>query len=462
MANISNVAARDVESLVHPFTNLARHRANGPLMLDHAKGIYVFDDKGHRYIDGLSGLWCMALGSGNEELVEAAMTQMRKLPFSSMFSSKSHEPAVELAEKLKEILPWPTSKVLYSSGGSDANDTQVKLTWYYNNARGKSAKKKIISRVRAYHGTTVAAGSLTSLPHAQADFDLPIGNVLYASCPDYYHTAADGETEEQFSDRLASELDDLIQKEGPDTVAAFIAEPVMGAGGVVIPPQSYFPKINRILGAYDVRIISDEVICGFGRTGNWFGAETVEMEPTSITMAKAITAGYFPLGAITIEQNLYEAMIAQSEKIGVFGHGYTYTGHPVGCAIAIKAIEIYKRDDMLGKVRRLAPIFADRIRRLTERRFIHNGRSVGLLGAFEFVADKERRRAFPQKSGVGTYCSNECQKLGFLTRFLDNTGALCPPLTISEAELHEMFDIIEAAIELTEAWIEKNALQNLQ
>lgn len=461
MTKVSNVAARDIESLVHPFTNLSQHRASGPLMLDHAKGIYIFDDQGRRYIDGLSGLWCMALGYGNEELVEAAVEQMRKLPFSSMFSSKSHEPAIELAEKLKEISPIPVSKVLYSSGGSDANDMQVKLTWYYNNARGKRSKKKIISRLRAYHGITVASGSLTGLPHAQTDFDLPIGQILRVSCPDYYHAAIVGETEEQFSDRLATELDELIQREGPETVAAFIAEPIMGAGGVVIPPGTYFPKINKVLAAYDVRVISDEVICGFGRTGNWFGAQTVEMEPTSLTVAKAITAGFFPLGAITIEQSLYEAMVAQSERIGVFGHGYTYTGHPVGCAIAIKALEIYQRDDILGKVRRLAPLFAGRIGRLTERRFVHNGRSVGLLGAFELVANKERRRPFPQKAGVGTYCLSQCQQLGFMTRFMGDTGALCPPLTISEAEVHEMFDIIEVAIERTEAWIEKNDLHNL-
>ena len=343
----TNMGVRDIEALVHPFTNLKRHRDTGPTILDHGQGIHLFDDRGQKYIDGLAGLWCTSLGFGNEELIEAAASQMRKLPFSSMFTGKSHEPAIELAEKLKEIAPGSPSKVLFSSGGSDANDMQVKLTWYYNNARGMPQKKKIISRMRAYHGITVASGSLTGLPAIHTDFDLPIKNVVYTSCPDFYRGAAEGETEDQFTDRMASELEALIQKERPDTVAAFIAEPVMGAGGVVIPPKSYFPKINKVLAAHDVRIISDEVICGFGRTGEWFGAQSLGFQPSSISVAKAITSGYFPLGAITIEEPLYQAMLSESEKIGVFGHGFTYTGHPVGCAIALKTIEIYQRERVL-------------------------------------------------------------------------------------------------------------------
>jgi 4-aminobutyrate--pyruvate transaminase len=462
MARPSNAAARDIESLVHPFTNLAQHRSQGPLVMERAKGVYVFDDKGNQYIDGLSGLWCMALGFGNEELVEAAANQMRKLPFASMFSGKSHEPAIELAEKLREISSRPTSKVLFSSGGSDANDMQVKLTWYYNNARGLPNKKKIISRLRSYHGITVASGSLTGLPHAHKDFDLPIGNIIYTECPDYFHYATKGETEEEFSTRLATELRNLIEKEGPDTVAAFIAEPIMGAGGVVMPPKSYFAKVNHVLAQFDVRFIADEVICGFGRTGKWFGSEAFGMNSTSLTMAKAITAGYFPLGAITIEQSVYDAMLAQSEKIGVFGHGYTYTGHPVGCAIGLKAIEIYERDKMLARVNRLAPVFADRILQLTKNRFVGNGRSTGLIGAIEFLADKDAKRKFSQKASVGAYCSAQCQELGFITRFIGDTGALCPPLVISEPELHEMFDRLDAAIKRTEAWIEKSGLQSAE
>lgn len=459
MAKPSNMAARDIETLVHPFTHLGRHRTVGPLILDHGEGIYLVDDKGKRYIDGLAGLWCTALGFGNEELIEAASAQMRKLPFSSMFTSKSHEPAIELAEKLKELAPCPTSKVLFSSGGSDANDMQVKLTWYYNNARGKPKKKKIISRLRAYHGITVASGSLTGLPPVHADFDLPLGNIFHTSCPDYYRYAVAGEDEDAFCERMAHDLDELIQREGPDTVAAFIAEPIMGAGGVVIPPQAYFPKITEVLSAYDIRVISDEVICGFGRTGHWFGAESLKMKPTSITMAKAITSGYFPLGAMTIEDDLYQAMVAQSEKIGVFAHGYTYTAHPVGCAVALKAIEIYQRDHILERVRRLAPVFAERVALLSQHPLVGSSRALGLIGGLELIADKRTKRQFDSKTAVGAYCLVECQNRGLITRAIVDTIAICPPLIISEAELHALFDILDAAIESTEAWVTKQGLR---
>ena len=455
----TNMGVRDIESLVHPFTNLKRHREIGPTILDRGQGIHLFDDRGQKYIDGLAGLWCMSLGFGNEELIEAAASQMRKLPFSSMFTHKSHEPAIELAEKLKELAPGSPSKVLFSSGGSDANDMQVKLTWYYNNARGMPQKKKIISRMRAYHGITVASGSLTGLPPVHTDFDLPIKNVVYTSCPDFYRGAAEGETEEQFTDRMARDLEELIQKEGPDTVAAFIAEPVMGAGGVVIPPQSYFPKINKVLAAHDVRFISDEVICGFGRTGEWFGAQALGMQPTSISVAKAITSGYFPLGAITIEEPLYQAMLAESEKIGVFGHGFTYTGHPVGCAVALKTIEIYQRERILDRVRALAPVFAERMRRLAEYELVGNTRSLGLIGGVELVADRKARRLFEPKKGVGAYCLNECHKLGLITRAIGDTVAVCPPFIITEAQLNELFDMLEQAVKNTEEWVTSKSLR---
>lgn len=455
----TNMGVRDIESLVHPFTNLKRHRETGPTILDRGQGIHLFDDRGQKYIDGLAGLWCTSLGFGNEELIEAAASQMRKLPFSSMFTGKSHEPAIELAEKLKEIAPGSPSKVLFSSGGSDANDMQVKLTWYYNNARGLPQKKKIISRMRAYHGITVASGSLTGLPAIHTDFDLPIKNVVYTSCPDFYRGAAEGETEEQFTDRMARDLEELIQKEGPDTVAAFIAEPVMGAGGVVIPPKSYFPKINKVLAAYDVRFISDEVICGFGRTGEWFGAQSLGMQPTSISVAKAITSGYFPLGAITIEEPLYQAMLSESEKIGVFGHGFTYTGHPVGCAIALKTIEIYQRERILDRIRALAPVFAERMRRLAQHELVGNTRSIGLIGGVELVADRKEKRLFDPKQGVGAYCLNECQKLGLITRAIGDTIAVCPPLIITEAQLNELFDMLEQAVKNTEAWVGSKSLR---
>ena len=460
MNRLSNMAARDVETLLHPFTHLQLHRSTGPLIIDHGKGIYLYDSTGKPYFDALAGLWCTSLGFGNEELIDAITQQLHKLPFASLFQGKSHDLAIELAEKLKELAPCPTSKVLFSSGGSDANDMQVKMTWYYNNARGLPKKKKIISRLRGYHGITVASGSLTGLPPVHADFDLPFPNVLHTTCPDYYRYSRDGESEDEFCARMAQDLDEMIQREGPETIAGFIAEPVMGAGGLVIPPKNYFPKINEVLSAYDVRFISDEVICGFGRTGNWFGAQSLGMKPTTITMAKAITASYFPLGAITIEDDLYQAMVRQSEKIGVFAHGYTYTGHPVGCAAALKTIEIYKRDKIIEHVQKVAPVFAERIRQLEDHPLVGNTRSIGLLGGVELVADKKTRRLFDPKQSVGVNCVANLHHHGVINRAVGgDVIAFCPPLIVTAQEINAIFDIMEKALDETEAWVHQNDLR---
>ena len=310
MKTLTNAQVRDIEVLLHPATNLATHRQTGPLVLERGEGVYVWDTTGKRYIEGLAGLWCTALGYGNQELVEAAREQMSRLPFTHLFGGRSHEPAIELAEKLKELSPAPTSKVFFTSSGSEANDTQIKLAWYYNNARGKPKKKKIIGRMRGYHGVTIASASLTGLPIFHADFDLPMARVVHADCPHHYRGGEPGETEEDFATRMADNLDALIQREDPETVAAFIAEPVQGAGGVIVPPKTYFEKVQPVLDRYDIRLIADEVICGFGRTGNWFGSQTFKMTPDSISVAKAITSAYVPLGAVTVSEPVYQALVS--------------------------------------------------------------------------------------------------------------------------------------------------------
>ena len=459
MPPLSNMAVRDIETVVHPYTNLARHREVGPLILNEGKGIYLYDDKGKRYIEGLAGLWCTALGYGNEELVEAAATAMRKLSYTNVFAGKSHDAAIELSEKLKELAPCPASKVLFGCSGSEANDMQIKLTWYYNNARGRPRKKKIISRNRAYHGVTVATASLTGLPWVHADFDLPIAGILHTSCPHYYRFGEAGESEEAFADRMARDLEDLIEREGPDTIAAFIAEPIMGAGGVIVPPKSYFPKINEVLAKYDVRFIGDEVICGFGRTGNWFGTQTMGMAVNSISMAKAITSAYFPMGAITIEEELYQAMLDESRKLGTFGHGFTYTAHPVGCAVALKTIEIYERIRIIDHVRKVAPVFEGRIRRLGGHPLVGDARAVGLIGALELVADKDTRRAFGPKQGIGAACADTLQELGLIVRPMADSVAFCPPLIITADEIDEMFDIVEAGLDRMEERVHNENLR---
>ena len=401
---LSNCATRDVETLIHPYTQLARFRETGPLILERGEGVWVFDADGKPYLEGMAGLWCTALGYSNAELVEAAREQMARLPFTHLFSGRSHDPAIELAERLKELAPVPVSKVFFCCSGSEANDTQVKLVWYMNNALGRPRKKKIIAQQRGYHGVTVASASLTGLPANHADFDLPIPNILHAPCPHHYRFAETEESEEDFSARLAADLDALILREGPDTVAAFIAEPVMGAGGAITPPAGYFPAIQAVLDRHDVLFIADEVICGFGRLGTWFGAETMAMRPDTISFAKAVTSGYLPLGGVMIPEAMYQAMLDESHKVGTFGHGFTYSGHPVSCAVGVKALEIYRRERILEAVQAKAPQFQGRLAALAEHPLIGEARGIGLIGGLEIVADKAAKRSYDAKHAVAAAC----------------------------------------------------------
>jgi 4-aminobutyrate--pyruvate transaminase len=456
---LPNIAARDVETLLHPYTQLEAFRGAGPLLIDHAKGVYVYDAAGKEYIEGMSGLWCTALGYGNEELVEAASTQMRKLSFAHLFNGRSHDPAIELAEKLKEIAPVPISKVFFCNSGSEANDSQMKLVWYMNNALGRPKKKKIVSRERAYHGVTIAAASLTGLPTNHADFDLPIAGVAHASCPYYYRRAMDGESEEAFASRLAQELEDLILREDPDTVAAFIAEPVMGAGGVVVPPSTYFEKIMQVCDRYDVLMIADEVICAFGRLGRMFGSEAVGFRPHTLSVAKALSSAYLPIAAVLVPERMYEALLAESRRIGTFAHGYTYSGHPVAAAVALKTLEIYARDRIVESAAALIPQFAEGLRRLGEHALVGEARGLGLMGALELVADKRAKRSFELKLGVAARCVAAAESEGLIVRYLaGDIVSLCPPLIISPHELAELFERLRRALDRVLDWANRERL----
>jgi 4-aminobutyrate---pyruvate transaminase len=455
----SNLATRDIETLVHPYTNLAVFRETGPLVLERGQGVYVYDTAGKAYIEGMAGLWCTALGYNNEELVEAAAAQMRKLPFGHLFSGKSHDPAIELAERIKEVAPVPTSKVFFCNSGSEANDTQIKLIWYMNNALGRPAKKKIISRIRAYHGVTIAAASLTGLPANQADFDLPIANILHTACPHFYRFAQPGESEEAFATRLADELEAMIVKEGPDTVAAFIAEPVMGAGGVIVPPATYFEKVMQVCRRHDVYMVSDEIICGFGRLGTMFGCQALGFQPDSISIAKALTSAYLPLAALTVPEPMYQAMLAESRKIGTFGHGFTYTGHPVAAAVGLKTLEIYARERIAEGVTRKTPRFQARLRALADHPLVGDARGMGLVGGIELVADKASKRSFDPKSGVAPRAVRFAEEEGLIVRFLfGDVVSLCPPLIITEAEIDELFDRLTRALDRTLDWANERLL----
>lgn len=456
---LTNLQTRDIEAVLHPYTPLHKLKTNGPLVIERGEGVFVYDTQGKDYIEGMSGLWCAGLGFGDEEMVEAATQQLRTLPYYHLFGAKGMEPAIELAEKLKEIAPVPISKVFFTSSGSEANDTQVKLAWYMNNALGRPNKKKIISRQKAYHGVTIMAASLTGLPYNHIGWDLPVDRVVHTDCPHFYRFGEAGETEEQFVARLVKSLRDLIEREGPDTIAAMIAEPIMGAGGVIVPPATYFAEIQKVLDEHDIMMISDEVINGFGRTGNWWGAQTVGMTPKTISAAKQLTAAYAPLGAVLVPQDVYDAYVSHSEKIGTFGHGFTYGGHPLGCALGVKAIEIYQRRDILGHVRNMTPTFEARLKKIADHPLVGEVRSAGLVGGVELVADKATKRAFDPKKGVGAQVAKFCENRRVILRAIGDTIAFCPPMIITEAEMNEMFDRFELALADAEAWVDKEGLR---
>jgi 4-aminobutyrate--pyruvate transaminase len=456
---LSNLATRDVETLIHPYTQLAAFRETGPLVLERGEGVWVYDTEGKGYIEGMAGLWCTSLGYSNPEIADAAREQMLKLPFTHLFSGRSHDPAIELAEKLKEIAPMPVSKIFFCSSGSEANDTQVKLVWYMNNALGRPQKKKIISRIRGYHGVTIASASLTGLPANHIDFDLPIANILHTSCPHYYRFGKDGESEEDFATRMAQELEEQILREGPDTVAAFIAEPVMGAGGAILPPNTYFQKIQAVLDQYDILFIADEVITGFGRLGTPFGSQRLGIRPDTLSFAKAVTSAYLPLGGVMIPETMYQAMLDESRKVGTFGHGFTYSGHPVSSAVALKVLEIYERERIYEGVKAKAPVFEGRLAALADHPLVGEARGLGLVGGLELVADKRTKAQYDPKKGVAVKLVGFAQAEGLIVRsLLGDRISLCPPLIISEAEIHELFDRLTRALDRTAEWVAKEGL----
>jgi 4-aminobutyrate--pyruvate transaminase len=448
--------SRDIATLVHPYTNLKKHQETGPTIMRRGEGIRVYDDVGKAYIEGMSGLWCTSLGFGEERLVAAATKQMQELPFYHLFASKSHHPAIELAERLLAMSPVPMSKVFFANSGSEANDTVVKLVWYMNNAVGRPEKKKIISRLRGYHGVTVASASMTGLPANHIDFDLPIQNILHTLCPHYYRYGEAGESEEDFATRMADSLEEQIIEEGPETVAAFIAEPVMGAGGVIVPPKTYFDKIQAVLRKYDILFIADEVICGFGRTGNMFGTETYGLKPDIMTMAKALSSSYMPISAVMMNDRVFDAISTNSAKVGTFGHGFTYSAHPVPAAVALETLKIYEERDTVGHVRSVMGRFQQRLQQCAAHKLVGEARGVGLICAVEMVQDKATKKPFDPKLGLGAWVGAKAQENGLIVRPLGDSIALCPPLIITEAEIDDMFDrldkSLDAAAKMVASW----------
>lgn len=437
----NSIEARDVAYHLHSYTDARKHEEAGPLIVEKGEGIYVEDNNGKRYIEGMAGLWSVALGFGEQRLIDAATRQMQKLPYYHTFTHKGHGPSAELAEKLVNMAPVPMSKAYFTNSGSEANDTAIKLIWYRSNALGQPERKKIISRVKGYHGVTLAAASLTGLPNNHRSFDLPIEGVLHTTCPHYRTMKKEGESEQDFAKRCAADLEELILKEGPETIAAFFAEPVMGAGGVIVPPDGYWEAVQPVLKKYDILFVADEVICGFGRTGNMFGTETYNLQPDIMTLSKQLSSSYMPVSALLVNEKVYGPVADESHKIGVWGHGYTGSGHPVGAAVALENLKIIEERDLISHVKEISPQFMKRLKQLGEQDMAVEARGIGLIGAVEFAHEKA-----PDVGAVGGRINRAMQERGLISRNMGDALAFCPPLIISEAQVNEMFDIAEAAV----------------
>ena len=439
--------ARDIAYHLHGYTDARKHNETGPLVIVKGDGVYVEDNHGNRYIEAMAGLWSVALGFSEPRLVAAASKQMSTLPFYHSFTHKSHGPVIDLAEKLVTMAPVPMSKVFFTNSGSEANDTAMKLIWYRSNSLGQPQRKKIISRMRGYHGVTIASASLTGLPNNHRSFDLPIANVLHTGSPHFYKEGKPGESEEEFATRLAEELDALIQAEGPDTIAAMFGEPVMGAGGVVVPPRTYWQKIQAVLRKYDILLVADEVICGFGRTGNMFGSTTFGMQPDMMVLSKQISSSYLPISALLINEKVYGPIADESSRIGTLGHGFTAGGHPVAAAVALETIKIIEERGLVAHAAEMGQRLQSGLRAFKDHPLIGEVRGVGLIAAIELVADKATRKGLDPVGKLGGLVNGLLQKHGVISRNMGDALAFCPPLIITAAEVDQILARLGRALD---------------
>ena len=448
----NSIHARDVKSIVHPQTNLEKQEEIGPMLVTHGQGVKIFDDSGKDYIESVAGLWCASLGFGVERLARVAYEQMCKLGYYHSYRHRSNEPNINLAEKLLSIAPVPMSKILFQCSGSEANDTAIKLVWYYHHAIGKPEKCKIIGRKMGYHGSTAAAVSLSGKNDMHADFGLPLERFLHTDFPHFYRNHLEGETEEEYSSRMSESLEQLILAEGPETIGGFFAEPIMGAGGAIIPPQSYFRKIQAVLKKYEILFVADEVICGFGRTGKMWGSQTFELVPDMITSAKALSAAMQPISALFINERIYSVMVQQSAKLGAFAHGYTYAGHPVTSAVALEVLNIYDEMKLVNLIESISPYFLNKINEVEGHPLVGNIRGVGLICGIELMKDGAARIPFEKELNVASRFHENALKHGLIPRVVGDRLVFAPPLIITKDDIDEMGNRFICALD--ETWKE--------
>ena len=439
----------DAQSILHPATNANDFANTGSKIIDKGHGIYLYDTDGNKLIDGVAGLWCVNVGYGRAELADAMHAAASNMGYYHTFTGMSNVPQIELAERLLEIAPNNMSKVFFASGGSDGNDSLMKLVWYYHNLIGKPEKRKIVSRWQAYHGTSIGTASLTGLPSFHKDFNLPLKDVLHTESPDYFRHALEGESEIEFSKRRAKQFEELVLKHGPETVGAFIAEPVLGAGGVVTPPTGYFEEMQKITDKYDILFIADEVVCGFGRLGSWFGSEIYNIKPDMITTAKGITSGYFPFSASFITEEIWEVVKQGSNKYGNFAHGYTYAGHPIGSAVALANLDIIEKENLVQQSAEHGAYFHQQLNsRFEHDNFVGQIRGKGMLAAVQLMQDANSKTFLDTKLKTAAQVTAKCYSNGLIARPLPSVDsvAFSPPLVTSKKEIDQIINIFDESV----------------
>jgi len=459
MNKLSNsLAQADIATSLHPYTNARRHEEKGPLVISRGKGIHVYDEHGKEYIEALAGLWSVAVGFDEPRLVEAAHKQMQALPYYHSFAHKAHEPSIRLAEKLVEMTPQGLDRVFFTSSGSEANDTVVKMAWYMNNALGRPEKKKFLARTKGYHGITVASGSLTGLPYNHMDFDLPAIPVHHLTCPHHYRFGHEGESEAEFTQRLLAEAEEVILREGPETIAGFIGEPLMAAGGVMPPPEGYWKGIEALCRKHDILLIADEVINGFGRLGSSFGAVHYGFTPDIMVLSKQLTSSYMPLAAVVFSEKVYDAIADNTGKIGTFGHGFTASGHPVATAVGLENLKIIEERDLMGNATRMGARLQEGLRQYADHSLVGEVRGAGLIAGLELVADKASKRAFDPVGKVGLAAFEIGHEEGMIIRNVGDTLALCPPLIVTEGDIDEIVARMGRILDRTQDHVSREGL----
>jgi putrescine aminotransferase len=447
----AHLQALDRAHFLHPFTDFKDLAGRGARVMVKGEGVYIWDSEGARLLDAMSGLWCVNVGYGRQELADAAHRQMMALPYYNSFFQTTNVPAVQLAARLAALAPAVQERsfqhVFYSSSGSESNDSNVRMVRRYWDLLGQPQRKVIISRLNAYHGSTMAGASLGGMGGMHAQGDLPIPNITHIGQPYFFENGLPGESAEEFGIRAAGWLEHKILELGPDRVAAFIAEPVQGAGGVIIPPATYWPEIQRIVDKYGILLISDEVICAFGRLGHWFGYEKFGYKPDLVTFAKAITSGYIPLGGVMVGNRVAEVLI---EKGGEFTHGYTYSGHPVACAVGMANLDIMERENLPTRVRDdIGPYLARCYEQIAEHPLVGSAETCGLVAGLVLVRNKPRREAFAPDLEVGMLCRGHCFRNGLVMRAVGDRMIIAPPLTLTRAQCDEMVALIRHCLDLT-------------